>query len=102
MAKYVIDNTDAPINFGATGQERTVQNARNLLLCQMGEVPFDRGRGFDPKTIHRNMEVFRARLMEEIDRVLMWEPDATAKKAEAEMLEDGSVYIRVEIEVTGE
>ena len=102
MARYVIDNRPAPIDFGATGQARTVQNAKNLIMCHMGEVPYDRGRGFDPKRYHANMDVFRATLMEEIDRVLEWEPDATARSADAGMDENGEIVIRVEIDVTGE
>ena len=66
--RYTIDNRPGKIEFGATGMARTVQNAKNLILCRMGEVPFDRGRGFDPKKYHQNMELFRASLMEEIDR----------------------------------
>ena len=100
--RYTIDNRPGKIEFGATGMARTVQNAKNLILCRMGEVPFDRGRGFDPKKYHQNMELFRASLMEEIDRVLIWEPDAEAVSAEANMDENGEIYIRVEIEVTDE
>lgn len=100
--RYTIDNRPGRIDFGATGMARTVQNAKNLLLCRMGEVPFDRGRGFDPKKYHRNLELFQAGLMEEIDRVLLWEPDAEAVSADASIDESGEIYIRVEIEVTDE
>ena len=47
MAQYQIDNVAAPINFQESDIVlRTLQNAKNLLMCQMGEVPYDRYRGF--------------------------------------------------------
>lgn len=101
MAQYQIDNIASPINF----QEddiilRTLQNAKNLLMCRMGEVPYDRYRGFDPALYELPLDELRAELLPELDRVMMWEPDVEVVDAEATLLESGEVYIKVIIEVT--
>lgn len=101
MAQYQIDNVASPINF----QEddiilRTLQNAKNLLMCRMGEVPYDRYRGFDPALYDLPIDELRVELLPELDRVMMWEPDVEVVDAEATLLESGEVYIKVIIEVT--
>ena len=101
MAQYQIDNVASPINF----QEddiilRTLQNAKNLLMCRMGEVPYDRYRGFDPALYDLPIDELRVELLPELDRVIMWEPDVEVVDAEATLLENGDVYIKVIIEVT--
>lgn len=101
MAQYQIDNVASPINF----QEddiilRTLQNAKNLLMCRMGEVPYDRYRGFDPALYDLPIDELRVELLPELDRVMMWEPDVEVVDAEATLLENGDVYINVIIEVT--
>ena len=101
MAQYQIDNVASPINF----QEddiilRTLQNAKNLLMCRMGEVPYDRYRGFDPALYELPIDELQVELLPELDRVMMWEPDVEVVDAEATLLESGEVYIKVIIEVT--
>lgn len=101
MAQYQIDNVASPINF----QEddiilRTLQNSKNLLMCRMGEVPYDRYRGFDPALYDLPIDELRVELLPELDRVMMWEPDVEVVDAEATLLENGDVYIKVIIEVT--
>lgn len=101
MAQYQIDNVASPINF----QEddiilRTLQNAKNLLMCHMGEVPYDRYRGFDPALFDLPIEQMREELLPELDRVMMWEPDVEVADAEATLFNDGTVYIKVIVEVT--
>ena len=100
MARYIITNRQEPIEFevGDDPVFRTVQNAKNLLMTQMGEVPFDRLRGFNPAMYHLPIEKLRAALLPELDRVMAWEPDAEVVKATAEVV-DGEVLITVEIEV---
>lgn len=100
MARYIITNRQEPIEFevGDDPVFRTVQNAKNLLMTQMGEVPFDRLRGFNPAMYHLPIEKLRAALLPELDRVMAWEPDAEVAKATAEIV-DGEVLITVEIEV---
>ena len=100
MARYIITNRQEPIEFevGDDPVFRTVQNAKNLLMTQMGEVPFDRLRGFNPAMYHLPIEKLRAALLPELDRVMAWEPDAEVAKATAEVV-DGEILITVEIEV---
>ena len=101
MAKYQIDNIPSPIDF----QEdniilRAVQNAKNLLMCRMGEVPYDRFRGFDPDIFDLPILEMRTELLPELDRIMEWEPDVEVDDAEATLLPDGSTYIKVIIDVT--
>lgn len=100
MAQYQIDNIAAPIDF----QEddivlRTLQNAKNLLMCRMGEVPYDRYRGLDPAIFDLPIEEMRAELLPELDRCMMWEPDVEVVDAEATLLDGGGVYIKVILEI---
>lgn len=100
MALYEIDNVPAPIDFQESDIVlRTLQNAKNLLMCRMGEVPYDRLRGFDPALLDLPFPDFENALLPELDRVLMWEPDAQVTDAEATMLKDGTIYIRVTIDI---
>jgi len=98
--QYIIDNVASPINFQGTDMlQRTLQNAKNLLMCRMGEVPYDRYRGFDPALYDMPLEEMKVELMPELDRVLAWEPDAEVVEADASLMSDGQAYIRVTIEV---
>lgn len=100
MAQYQIDNVAAPIDFhGSDRRKRTLQNAKNLLMCRMGEVPYERYMGFDPSLFNLPTMEFQEALLPEIDRILLWEPEAEAVDAEATLLSDGSVYIKVILEV---
>ena len=101
MAKYIINNRQEAIQFeiGENLIARTVQNAKNLLMTQKGEVPYDRLRGFDPALYHLPLGDMRQALLPELDRVMMWEPDVKVSSAEAEMLPDGEVLITAVIDV---
>ena len=100
MARYQIDNVPSPINF----QEkdivlRTLQNAKNLLMCHMGEVPYDRFRGFDQALFDLPVDKMNMELLPELDRIMMWEPDVEVISAEATLFEDNSTYIKMIVEV---
>lgn len=100
MAKYQIDNIASPIDFQESDAvKRTLQNAKNLLMCRMGEVPYDRFRGFDPALFDLPIGELRNELLPELDRVMMWEPDVEVLEAEATLLEGGGVYIKVILEL---
>ena len=102
MARYEIDNRPSPTEFECEGSamlQRTIQNAKNLLLCRMGEVPFDRYRGFNPALLELPIDKLRMQLIPELDRVMMWEPDVEVADAEATLDENGEVYIRVILEI---
>ena len=100
MAQCQIDNITAPIDFQSRDPvQRTVQNAKNLLMCAMGEIPYDRFRGFDPALLNLPIEELRSELMPELDRLMLWEPDAEVADAAVTLLSNGSIYIKVIIEV---
>lgn len=101
MARYIINNRQDRVEFeiGDNPIARTVQNAKNLLMTQMGEVPYDRLRGFNPALYHLPIDDMRLALLPEIDRMLKWEPDAKAVSATAEYVEGGEVLITMIIDV---
>ena len=101
MAQYQIDNVAAPIDFQQDDIIlRTLQNAKNLLMCQMGEVPYDRYRGFDASLYDLPIDKLREELLPELDRMMEWEIDVEVVDAEATLFGDGTVYIKVIVEVT--
>lgn len=102
MARYIITNEPEEIDFeiGDNMVARTVQNAKNLLMTQMGEVPYDRLRGFDPALYHLPLQEMRQALLPELDRMMLWEPDVEVAEATAEENGDGEIVIRAIIEVT--
>lgn len=101
MAQYIITNQPEPINFevGMDIIARTIQNAKNLLMTRMGEVPYDRLRGFDPALYHLPIEQMRTALLPELDRVMTWEPDVEVADATADVTEDGEILITATIEI---
>jgi len=102
MAYYAIDNRPLPVDFEcdmSDGVQRTIQNAKNLLMTRMGEVPYDRYRGFDVSLLDLPMDKLRAALLPELDRLMIWEPDAEVAEAEATLDENGEIHIRVVLEI---
>ncbi len=100
MALFEIDNVPTPIDFQESDiVQRALQNAKNLLMCHMGEVPYDRLRGFDPALFSLPFPDFEEELLPELDRVLMWEPDVEVADAEASMNEDGTLYVKVTVNI---
>ena len=100
MARYEITNEQKPIEFEGLGEvKRIVQNCKNLLMTRLGEVPFDRLRGFKWALFDLRAEEFRTRLLPEVDRVLLWEPRAEAVDAEFWLNAKMETVIRVIVEV---
>ena len=102
MAYYEIDNRPKQIDFELKNDkpvQRILQNAKNLLMTRMGEVPFDRFRGFDMSLMNLPIDKFRARLLPELDRLFMWERNLEAADAEATIDETGNIYIRVVVKI---
>ena len=101
MAIFEIDNRPAPIDFECNDDAimRTVQNAKNLMMCRMGEVPYDRYRGFDPELFDLPISQFREKLLPELDRVMLWEPDCEVTGATCSIDDNGEIYIKATIEV---
>ena len=102
MALYEIDNRPAPIDFESGFDDvvrQTIQNAKNLLMTRMGEVPYDRLRGFDVSLLDLPMDKIRMQIMPELDRLMMWEPDVEVSDAEVTLDENGEIYIRVILKI---
>lgn len=102
MAQYTINNIAHDIDFECNDDavRRTIQNAKNLLMLRIGELPYDRLRGFDTELFDLPItELNGERLMREIDRLLEWEPDATAVSADARLDDDGQIIVTCVIEV---
>lgn len=100
MAQYEITNIPGEIDFECNSDivKRTIQNAKNLLMCRMGEVPYDRQRGLNPALLDLPLDEMQEELLPELDRVMLWEPDVEVVSGKAERLPDGSVLIRCVIE----
>ena len=100
MAIYEITDRQEPIDFECSrdATRRTLQNAKNLLMCRMGEVPYDRQRGLNPKLYDMPLTQARTLLMPELDRVMLWEPNVEVINAMIGV-EDGETIIRCAIEI---
>ena len=68
-------------------------------MCRMGEVPYDRYRGFDPALFDLPLPQMQEKLMPELDRVMLWEPDCEVIGATCEIDNNGDVIITATIEV---
>ena len=102
--QYVINNIREPIDFeiGSDAQRRAVQNAKNLIMTRMGEVPLDRQRGFDQSLYDMPINDLQDVLMEELDRVMAWEPYVEVVSATIVRDEIGRVTFECVIEVADE
>lgn len=101
MAQYIITNQPEPIDFEIVDNDiaRTLQNAKNLLMTRMGEVPYDRLRGFDHSLYHLPIDQMRVALLPELDRIMLWEPDVEVVEATAELDENGETLITATVEI---
>ena len=102
MARYVIDNRREAIDFEHVHDEtgRTLQNAKNLMMLRQGEIPYDRMRGLDTALEGMPITLVRERIVEELDRVLLWEPDAEVVDAQVSLDAQGGLMITATIEVS--
>ena len=99
--RYIIDNQPEEIGFEIQGggRGRVLQNCKNLLMTRMGEVPYDRYRGFDPALCHLPLPAVKNALLPELDRLFQYEPRARLIGAEATLLQNGETLIRVTLEI---
>lgn len=102
MVQYEITSELASIDFeGCTDMEkRTVQNCKNLLMCRMGEIPYDRQRGVDPALFDMPLSDAEELLLPELDRVMLWEPDAEVVSGRFDRDDAGKMFIRCVVELT--
>ena len=77
MAQYTINDAPYPIDTECRDDfvKRTLQNAKNLLMCRAGEVPYNRNRGIDPALFDLPVGEIRQLILQDVMRVMAWEPD---------------------------
>lgn len=102
MALYEITSEDIPVDFEMTMAtdivKRTIQNAKNLLMTRMGEIPFDRQRGLDPAIFDLPYDEAEAVIVQELDRVMLWEPDVEVNNGWLE-IRNGETIVHCVIEI---
>ena len=105
MAQYIINDIPGDINWECSNDfvTRTLQNAKNLLMCRAGEVPYQRNRGIDPAIFDMPTAESQEYLLDEVVRVLGWEPDID-DVVSAEFMFDsaGTCYISAVVEISDE
>lgn len=101
--RFEVNNLPGEIDFECNSDtvRRIVQNVKNLLVLRMGEIPFDRQRGFDWRLYDLPIGELRARLAMEIDRVLLWERRALLVNCTADIV-DGTTVIKCVVEINEE
>lgn len=104
MAQYEIDSRKTPLNFECAMKndmiERTLHNAKNLLMCRKGEIPYDRQRGLDPSIFDLPFQQAQALITQELDRVMLWEPDAEVVEGWLTQDINGDTVVHCKIEIT--
>lgn len=100
--QYIINTGDStPLDWGATGDNRVIQNVRNLFSTWRYEVAFDRTKGVDPSIMDRPAPEAAALYMAEMPRLVnTYEPRAKFVSADWMGLDDeGNLIFRVVIEI---
>lgn len=102
MMLYQIDNRQTPIPFEgleADPEQRVVQNCKNLLMINRGEIPYDRLRGLSGELDEMPLRRLQEEILKEIDLALGWEPRANAVEAFCSLDDNGQVVIECVIDV---
>ena len=97
-----IDSTTATgLNWCARGNERIIQNIRNILSTYKYEVAYMRGFGMSADAIDKPLEEMRSIITEDLfDNIKAYEPRAKLKAVTIkEINEDGGVVAVVQIEI---
>lgn len=106
MAIFTIDNRPARIQWETRDWiTRTLQNCKNLLMLQMTEIPYDRLRGLDTGIYDMPTTSVAKILREEIDRIMLWEIDATVRDVRAypsDGTSDAPYIIEVDVAIPSE
>lgn len=105
MALYEITSEPAELDFECTTagdiRQRTLRNAKNLLMLRMGEVPYDRQRGLNPEIFDLPYDEAEAMIVKELDRCMLWEPDVEVVNGWIEIA-DGETIVHCVVDVTFE
>lgn len=99
---YEIDTSiPAPLNWNATGDERILQNIRNLISTWRYEVAYDRTKGLDPGMLDKPAESAQALYIAEIYRLIeTYEPNAALKDVKLLSINpDGQIEVKVVVEI---
>lgn len=103
MALYEVTSEPVPLDFECTMVnniiERTLWNVRNLITLRRGEVPYDRQRGLDPAIFDLPYLEANAALLPELDRCLLWEPDAEVYDGWLEITDSGDTVVHCVVEI---
>ena len=105
MAIIMIDNSTNNIEklpFGnIKGNERIVQNIRNILNTYKYEIAYNRDFGLSPDIIDNDIDTVRGIIIENLfDNIQKYEPRAALKSVEIkELTADGGIVAVVKIEV---
>lgn len=103
MALYEITSEPVPLDFECTLTSdmtlRTLQNAKNLIMCRKSEIPYDRQRGLDPEIFDLPYAEANAELLPELDRVMLWEPDAEVFDGWLEINDEGETIVHCIVEI---
>lgn len=106
MALYEITTEDAELDFDCTMAsdmvERTLRNAKNLIMCRKGEVPYDRQRGLDPAIFDLPYMEAEEALIPELERAMLWEPDADVEDGWLDIDDDGETVVHCLINIKAE
>ncbi|MFO7153931.1 MAG: hypothetical protein DIU64_003080 [Caldicoprobacter oshimai] len=99
---YEIDTSKArPLNWGAKGVDRILQNILNLISTWRYEIAYNRTQGIDPSILDRPPQVAAALYIAEISRVISeYEPRAAVQ--EVNYLgtdENGHMQFKVVVEI---
>jgi len=100
LAEYVIDTgLETPLNWGAKGNERIVQNVANLIRTFQYEVAYNRLLGISPDVLDKNAEEAFALYAAEVFRVVStFEPRATVQSVELVGIDqEGNIRAKVVI-----
>lgn len=98
--RYTIDNQPAQVDWEAKGNERRIlQNAKNLLMTHMGEVPYDRYRGLDPAIYDKPLSIAQGEVAQELDRIMAWEPGVDVVEVRAYLDTKRGFVIEADVEL---
>jgi len=97
-----ITTRDPRVDWGAQGDARIAQNARNLMRTWTGEAPFMREMGVDAAIMHRSLPRGSRDMAAQIrDMLAIYEPDARVLAVRAYADADGHAYFEADIDTAG-
>jgi phage baseplate assembly protein W len=99
---YEIDTSERlDLNWAAKGDQRVLQNIRNLMSTWRYEVAYDRTKGLDPAILDKPLEDAVALYTAEIYRLIeTYEPSAMVRSVTfAGVDSEGNITLKVVIEI---